>query len=79
MRSSFVSVSWLTPKTTVLSTPFPGADIKTLFAPASKCAPAASLDVNKPVHSKTISIPNLFQGKFFGSLSEKQAIFCPSI
>ena len=79
IKSSFVNVSWLTPKTTVLSTPLPGAEIKTLFAPASKCAPAASLVVNRPVHSKTISMPNLGQGKFLGSRSEKQAIFCPSI
>ncbi len=59
--------------------PEPGALIKTLFAPASKCQLAFSSEVKSPVHSKTISTPNFFQGKFLGSLSDKTSKRLPLI
>ena len=46
-----------------------GAETNTLFAPANKCLLDCSLELNLPVHSKTISTPSFFQGKFSGSLS----------
>ena len=68
IKSSSFKVSSLTPKTMVLSTFFPGAEIRTFFAPAFKCFSALSLSVKSPVHSKTISISKLSQGKSTGSL-----------
>ena len=47
----------------------PGAEIMTFFAPASRCAPAFSLLVNKPVHSMTTSTPKSPQGSLAGSRS----------
>ena len=61
---------WFTPYTTVRSTPLAGADIRTFFAPAVMCCWAFSLLVKIPVHSKTTSTSNSFQGKFSGFLSE---------
>ena len=55
----------------------PGAEIKTFFAPASKCFLASSYFVNLPVHSKTISIS--FQGRLFGSISLYIFIFSISV
>ena len=45
--------SWLTPMTTVMSSPFAGAEMITFFAPAARCPLAFSPSVNRPVHSIT--------------------------
>ena len=55
-----------------------GAETITFFAPAFIWALDASFDVNKPVHSKTTSIPSSLQGKLFGSLSDMYVIDLPS-
>src|SRR3546814_15564903 len=49
---SAVSLSWLTPYTTVRSTPFAGAEISTRLAPAARCFDALSRSAKNPVHSK---------------------------
>src|SRR3546814_8978706 len=54
---SAVSFSWLTPNTTVRSTPLAGAEMRTRLAPALRCLLALSRSVKKPVHSSAISIP----------------------
>ena len=58
----------------VLSGLCAGAEINTFFAPASIWPEAASLDVNIPVHSNTISISSSSHGKSAGFLSEKYLI-----
>ena len=63
----------------VLSGLCAGAEINTFFAPASIWAEAASLEVNIPVHSKTISISSCCHGKSAGFLSEKYLIEDSSI
>src|SRR6185437_12621955 len=68
ITSSFVSVLSLTPITIVLmSLSFGGADIKTFFAPASKCFCADALSKKKPVLSSTTSTSNSFQDNLAGS------------
>ena len=64
-----VSLSSFTPLTIVSISSLPGADINTFFAPAFKCKPAFSVEVNAPVHSKTRSTPKSFQGNNAGSFS----------
>ena len=66
-------LSWpqFTPRTTVKSMSFPGAEIMTRFAPALMCLPAPSRSRNTPVHSKTMSTPRSAQGRFSGSRSLK--------
>ena len=51
-------LSWLTPITTVMSSPLAGAEMITFFAPAVRCPLAFSASVNRPVHSMTISTPS---------------------
>ncbi len=46
---------WLTPKATVMSGPFAGAEMRTLCAPALRCPSAFSRSVKRPVHSRTRS------------------------
>ena len=54
---SLVITLWLTPNTTVASTPSAGAEISTRRAPAAIRAEAWSLVVNRPVHSIATSTP----------------------
>src|SRR6185312_17305080 len=62
----FKSLS-LIPITMVLISPFAGAEIITLFAPAAICFSALGLSINKPVDSITASTPNSFHGRAAGS------------
>jgi hypothetical protein len=45
--------SWLTPMTTVMSSPFAGAEMITFLAPAARCPFAFSASVNRPLDSMT--------------------------
>ena len=77
---SFLSIIFsLTPYTIVLHSSLAGALIKTLFAPASMWLILFSFDVKAPVHSRTKSTFNSFQGNLVGSLSLYTFIFLPSI
>src|ERR1700749_2662037 len=69
----------LIPKTIVLMSPFAGAEIITLFAPAAMCFSALGLSINKPVDSITASTPNSFHGRAAGSLWAVILICCPLI
>ncbi len=46
-------LSWLTPMTTVMSSPLAGAEMMTFLAPAARCPLAFSASVNRPVDSMT--------------------------
>ena len=61
-------MSWLTPNTTVMSSPFAGAEINTFLGPDFKCAFALSASVKTPVDSITKSTPKSPQGISAGSL-----------
>jgi hypothetical protein len=80
--------SSFTPKTIVVAPSVPGpldasavllglagADKITFLAPALICALALAGSLNTPVHSKTISTPNSFHGKFSGSRIERNLIW----
>ena len=54
---SRVMTDWLTPNTTVASTPSAGALMSTLRAPAAISLAASSFLVNSPVHSIATSTP----------------------
>src|SRR5215469_17103058 len=69
---SRVITLWLTPYTTVASTPSPGAEISTLRAPALISAEALSLLVKMPVHSIATSTPPY--GTLVGSRSAETLI-----
>ena len=71
------SVSSFTPRHTVTSGSFAGADIITHFAPASRCFEADALSVNLPVDSRTTSTPRLFHGSFSGSVTARIFISFP--
>ena len=58
---------WLTPYTSVASTPLAGAVMSTQRAPASRCAFASDALVKRPVHSNTRSTPSSFHGSLVGS------------
>ena len=60
--------SWLTPMTTVMSSPLPGAEMMTFFAPAVMWPSAFSSSVNRPVDSMTYSTPSSFHGSSAGPL-----------
>ena len=45
--------SWLTPMTTVMSSPLAGAEMMTFLAPAARCPLAFSASVKRPVDSIT--------------------------
>ena len=62
-------LSWLTPMTTVRSSPLAGAEMMTFLAPAAKWAPAFSLSVKRPLDSTTSETPRSFHGSFDGSFS----------
>jgi len=79
MLCSGLSCPQLTPRTTVKSTSFPGAEMMTFFAPALMCFPAPSRSRNTPVHSSTMSTPRSAQGRFSGSRSDEKLTICPSI
>ena len=64
----------LTPNTTVMSSPVAGAEISTRLAPASRCLPAASRLVKRPVHSSSTSMPSFSQGRSAGSRSANTLI-----
>ena len=68
-RCSLFSCLWLTPNTTVRSTFFPGADIRTFLAPAVICFSAFFFSVNRPVHSSATSTSSSFHGSSSGFLS----------
>ena len=70
-------ISLLVLNTTVFKSPVAGAEITTFLAPASKCNPAFSCEVKKPVHSSTTSTPNSYHGKSAGFLSVVALISCP--
>ena len=55
----------------VFTSPFPGAEIRTLLAPPAICPLAFSESVNNPVDSITISTPNSFHGNCEGSFCAK--------
>ena len=57
---------WFTLYTTVGTSLPPGAEITTRLAPPFKCNSAFSLEVKKPVHSKTISTPSSPHGNSSG-------------
>ena len=71
------SISSFTPRHTVTSGSFAGADIITHFAPASRCFEADALSVNLPVDSRTTSTPRLFHGSFSGSVTARIFISFP--
>ena len=63
--------------TTVMSSPFAGAEMMTFLAPATRCPLALSASVNRPVDSMTISTPSAFQGSSAGVLAETTRISAP--
>src|ERR1700722_19538707 len=70
--------SLLTPMTTVMSSPFAGAEMMTLRAPALRWPLAFSASVNRPVDSMTYSTPSCFQGRAVGpSLTARHLISWP--
>ena len=52
----------------VMSSPFAGAEMITLRAPALMCLSALTRSVKRPVLSSTTSTPRSFHGSFSGSL-----------
>ena len=72
-------LSSLTPRTIVMSSPFAGALMTTLRAPAARCALALSASVKMPVDSSTISTPRSPHGSVAGSFSLSTLISRPSM
>lgn len=58
-----------TPRTIVRSKSLPGAETRTLFAPALRCFSVPARSRNTPVDSITVSIPSFPHGRFSGSRS----------
>ena len=79
MVSVFCKSLSFTPNTTVRTpSPFPGAVMRTFFAPAVKCPCAFSACVNNPVASIAISAPSSFHGNAAGpSFTARQRMRCP--
>src|SRR3989339_521419 len=76
--SLFFIFSSFTPITNVfISFPFGGADMITFFAPAKRCAEAASLVRKKPVDSITTSTFKSFHGNFSEPGRRLRRIFWP--
>src|SRR5262249_23694931 len=70
--------SWLTPITTVMSSPLAGAEMITFFAPAVMWPFVFSASVNRPVDSTTYSTPSCFHGSAAGpSLTARHLILWP--
>src|SRR6478672_2725099 len=79
MLCALGSYFWLlTPMTTVMSSPFAGAEMITFLAPPAICRPALSADVKRPVDSSTMSTPSSFHGSLPGSFSARTLISSPS-
>ena len=72
--SSFVKVPQFTPMTTVLQSPFAGAEMITFFAPAARCPAALSASVNSPVDSTTMSTPSAPHGSAVGPFLDREAL-----
>src|SRR5437764_14940285 len=71
-------LSWLTPMTTVMSSPLAGAEMITFLAPAVRWPLAFSASVNRPVDSITYSTPSSFHGRAAGpSLTDRHLIVWP--
>src|SRR5205814_842242 len=69
---------WLTPMTTVMSSPLAGAEMSTFLAPAAIWPLAFSASVKKPVDSTTYSTPNCFHGRAAGpSLTARHLMLWP--
>src|SRR3546814_11050259 len=66
---SAVSLSWLTPYTTVRSPPFAGAEISTRLAPAARCFDALSRAAQHPMHPSALSTPRPTRGRVAGARS----------
>src|SRR5580704_13358794 len=64
-----VYLSWLTPMTNVgvMPSSLAGAEMMTFFAPARRCAEAASVVMNRPVDSSTTSTLRSRHGNVDGS------------
>ena len=75
--SAGLYVPSLTPRTTVRSGSFAGAEITTFFAPASRCFAAPGRSVNLPVDSTAYSTPSAFQGSSAGSFAASTRIGLP--
>ncbi len=71
-------MSWLTPSTTVKSSPLAGAVIITFLTLPPRCWPACSAVRKAPVASMTISTPRESQSNLAGSLSAKIFTSLPS-
>src|SRR6266851_3074136 len=70
--------SWLTPMTTVMSSPLAGALMMIFLAPAAIWPLAFSASVNRPVDSMTYSTPSCFQASACGpSLTARHLILWP--
>ena len=59
----------LTPISRVFTSPLPGAEMITFFAPAARWPFAFSESVKSPVDSITYSAPSSFHGSWLGSLA----------
>ena len=57
-----------TPISNVFTSPLPGAEMMTFFAPAARWPLAFSKSVKSPVDSMTYSTPSAFHGSWLGSL-----------
>ncbi len=53
--------------------------MRTVLAPAVRCAAALALSVKRPVHSRTMSTPSAFHGSSAGSLMASTSIALPSM
>jgi hypothetical protein len=71
-------LSWLTPRTMVMSSPLAGALMITFLAPASRCLAALARSVNRPVLSMTMSTSRSRHGRADGSFSAYTRISSPS-
>ena len=70
-------LSALTPRTTVMSSFLPGAEMMTFLAPAVMWPSALAFSVKRPVDSITISTPMAFQGSSAGVLALTTLISLP--
>ena len=71
--------SWLTPRTTITSSPRAGAEMMTFLAPPVRCPAALAASVKMPVDSTTMSTPKSPQGMPAGSRSASTCTSLPSM
>src|ERR1700761_8047299 len=71
-------LSWLTPRTTVMSSLLAGAEMMTFLTVLPRWALALTASVKKPVDSTTISAPTEAQSSLAGSRSAKTLMVLPS-